>query len=157
MGGSSLFGTAGKGSQVPSRGAGESALGQIVNQIMQEAGPVRREVLSQTLEALQTGGIGARLPVAQRGVEASRAATSSALEQLRAGAAVSGGRGSSAERVLEAQTLLSGEQATAAIPQDIAMQFIGVAPSLTTGLTGQAIQGAGAQGGLFNQRQGFGV
>lgn len=153
--GDPISNAAGKGGSPrgQSESQGESNLSAMAWSLMNEAAPLRQAVLGQTLEALNTGGIGARLPIAQKGVEASRAATANALKQTGESLGSAGLRGSSFEQTLRANTLLQGELATAAIPQDIAMQFIGVAPSMTLGLGGQAIQGAGTAGGLYNQRQ----
>ena len=144
----------GKGGKV-NKSSAENGLLDIASNLMQEVSPLRKEVLGQTLESLQTGGIGAQLPIAQRGIEASRAATASALSQLDENAARQGMGRSSAYLNTRANTLLSGEQATQAIPQQIAEQFIGLAPGLASGFTGQGLQGFTSSAGLANQRSGI--
>ncbi len=144
----------GKGGEVKKSSAEEGLLSVATNLINQSE-PLRKEVLGQTQEALTTGGIGARLPIVQKGIEASRAATSSALSQLDADSARSSLGRSGFRDQLRANTLLSGELATQAIPQDVAAQMIQVAPTLTMGFTGQGLQGYGSATGAANQRMGI--
>ena len=144
----------GKGGSV-GRSASEGNLMDLATNITKEAQPLRQEVLGQTLEAMQTGGVGARLPIVQKGIEASRAGTSSAIQQLDESLARGGLGRSSVGDALRASTLLQGELATQAIPQAVATQMIGIAPTLTTGLTGQAMQGWGSATGAANQRAGI--
>ena len=141
----------GKGGKV-NKSSAENGLLDIASQLMAEVSPLRKEVLGQTMEALTTGGIGARLPIVQKGIEASRSATSSALSQLDESLARSGGGRSSAADALRANTLLQGELNTQAIPQQAAEQFIAIAPSLASGFTGQGLQGFSTSAGLANQR-----
>ncbi len=144
----------GKGGKV-NKSSAENGLLDISSALMAEISPLRKEVIGQTLESLQTGGIGARLPIVQKGIEASRAATSSALSQLDEGMARQGLGQSGYANALRAQTLLSGELETQAIPQRAAEQFIAIAPSLASGFTGQGLQGFSTSGGLANQRSGI--
>jgi len=72
----------------------DPAMSAAVSEMTATSRPVRNEVYRQVLEAMTTGGIGARLPIVQRGVEASRAATSSAMAARRTGSLA----GSSAAR-----------------------------------------------------------
>jgi hypothetical protein len=123
--------------------------------MIHEATPIRREVLNQSMEALTTGGIGARIPFAQKGVEASRAATSSALSQLDTSLAQQGMGRSSFGNQLRASTLLQGELETQAIPQRVAEQFIVAAPTMALGFGGQGLQGVSSAGGMANQRKGI--
>lgn len=149
-----MGGQTGKGGQV-NKSSAENGLLAVATNLINESGPLRSEVLRQTMESLSTGGVGARLPIVQKGIEASRAATSSALSQLDESMARSGtGRGSIAD-VLRASTLQQGELATQAIPQEVASQLIGVAPTLTLGFSGQGLQGYGAATGAANQRMGI--
>lgn len=121
-----------------------------------EAQPVTQELFKQIEEALKTGGVGAQLPIAQKGVEASRAATSKALQETQEmGSAMGGGRGSSALTRTLGDIALQGETQTAAIPQQIAESFISVAPTLSTGTSNAALGFGSSAGGIFNQAQGI--
>jgi len=152
----------GKGGKVGGAG-GSAALDNLANTMAEqskvlfgEAQPVTKELFNQIYEALTTGGIGAQLPIAQKGVEASRAATSKALQMTgEMGSAMSGGRGSSALMRTFGDIALQGELATAAIPTQIAQQFIAAAPTLTTGVTNTAMGYGQAAGGMYNQAQGI--
>ncbi|HXU80084.1 MAG TPA: hypothetical protein VN914_01720 [Polyangia bacterium] len=144
----------GKGGSVKKSSAEEGLL-SVASQLINESAPLRKEVLGQTLESMQTGGIGAQLPIVQKGIEASRAATASTLSGLDESLARSGLGRSSAAIANRANTTLTGELATQAIPQDVASQFIAIAPSLTMGFTGQGMQGLTGATGAANQRMGI--
>lgn len=144
----------GKGGKV-NRSSAETGLLDIASSLINDSAPLRKEVIGQTTEAMQTGGIGARLPIVQKGIEASRSATSSALAGLGEEAARGGYSRNSFNQALQAQTQLQGNLATEAIPQQAAEQFIAIAPTLTTGLSGQALQGFTSTAGLANQRSGI--
>jgi len=157
-----MGGSAGKGGRVGGAG-GSPGLENLANTmatqsatLFSQAQPVTKELFNQIYEALTTGGIGAQLPVAQKGVEASRAATSKALQETgQMGAMLSGGRGSSALMRTMGDIALQGELATAAIPTQIAQQFIGVAPTMATGTSNTAMGFGQAAGGIWNQQQGI--
>jgi hypothetical protein len=114
--------------------------------------PIRDEVFGQVLEALKTGGIGARLPIIQKSVEASRAATSQALTDTKAAASGTGLEKSPFLARILAETRLGGEQQTNAIPQAVAKEFIDIAPALATGSSAQILTGLLGAGSLGNQR-----
>lgn len=114
--------------------------------------PIRDEVFGQVLEALKTGGIGARLPIVQRAVEGSRAATSQALNATTAAASGTGLEKSPFLARILAETRLGGEQATAGIPTAVAKEFIDIAPALATGSAAQILTGLTGAGALGNQR-----
>lgn len=88
------------------------------------------DLIAQIGDAIKTGGVGAQIPIINRAVEDSRAGTANALKQLddRFGASRTGGT-PYAERT-RADTLLSGEHATAGIPTDIAKKFIEMGGSI---------------------------
>lgn len=149
--GQSQVGKAGK----IKKSSAEQGLLDASSNLLNAAYPVTKEVMGQTLEALQTGGIGARLPIAQKAVEGSRAATSSAMSQLDASLATQGMGRSSFGNQLRASTLLQGELATQAIPTDIAQQFIAAAPTMALGFGGQGLQGISGATAAANTRKGI--
>jgi hypothetical protein len=114
--------------------------------------PIRDEVYGQVLEALRTGGIGARLPIIQRSVEGSRAATSQALRDTTASASGTGLEQSPFLARVLAETRLAGNRSTNAIPTNIAKEFIDIAPALATGSSAQILTGLLGAGQLGNQR-----
>ncbi len=132
---------------------GSLSLESFANQYMNETAPVRSQVFNQISEALATGGIGARIPIIQRAVSDSRAATSAAMQGVNESLARTGLSSSSFGQRIRAETSLAGEQATARIPTDIAKEFISVAPSLATGSAAQVMSGFGNAGQLEIQAQ----
>ena len=124
--------------------------------ILQQSAPARKELLGQTLEALKTGGVGARIPIIQRAVEASKQATGNALRQTSGDLASRGITGPYASSILAA-TREGGAQATSQIPTNIAGEMIGRAPGIVGGFTGQALGGLSTAGSLDLNRQEFNV
>lgn len=96
--------------------------------------PVESELMSQILEALKTGGVGAQLPIVQQAVEGSRQATSRALQQSQESLFRSGLQGSPFGESILARTRITGEQQARRIPTQIAQSFIEMAPGLVQGL-----------------------
>ena len=66
--------TKGAGSQ----GASQEAIRQ-GKELYTQSTPVRQELLGQTLEALMTGGVGAKIPLIQRAVEQQKAGLAQGL------------------------------------------------------------------------------
>jgi hypothetical protein len=92
------------------------------------------------------------LPIVQRAVEGSRAATSQALTDTTASASGTGLEKSPFLARILAETRLAGEQQTAGIPTGVAKEFIDIAPSLATGTGAQILTGLLGAGSLGNQR-----
>ena len=57
-------------------------LDALIQEFATTSRPARQELFGQVTEALQTGGIGARIPIISKAVESSKAATSQALTQI---------------------------------------------------------------------------
>lgn len=83
----------------------------------------RREILGQLTEALRTGGVGAKIPVIQRSVEASNQANSQALAQTAQQLAQRNIGGTAGARILAGQRL-AGAQQTSQIGPQMAQQAI---------------------------------
>lgn len=101
----------------------------------------------QIFEALSTGGVGARLPVAQRGVEATNTATDQAVTGARENFARSGMNPNdpfAAEALANLE--LAGATQAANIPVDLARELMSAALQISSGV---APVSAGAQ----SQRQ----
>lgn len=115
--------------------AGEKLAG-VAQRIIRETNPVRREILGQQLEALQTGGVNAQIPVIQRAVDASNRAASQAMEATRAEIARAPGIAGTpfATRTL-GDVALEGRARSAAIPTAIATGIIGNAPAFVEAST----------------------
>ena len=126
----------------------DPAMSAAVSEMTATSRPVRNEVYRQVLEAMTTGGIGARLPIVQRGVEASRAATSSAMRQIDAGMAGTGLARSPYAQNLRNQALLQGELAANAIPTNVAKEYIDIAPALASGSSAQILTGLAQAAGI---------
>ena len=144
----------GKGGSVKKSSAEEGLL-SIATNLINQSEPLRTEVMGQTLESLRTGGVGAGLPIVQRSIEGSRAATSAALGQIGESMDRQGLGGSSYKNSLMADTALRGAQTTEAIPQQWAEKFIEGAPSMMLGVTGQGLGGYSSATGAANQRSGI--
>lgn len=95
--------------------------------------PFLQELYKQGLQMLQTGGVGAQLPIVNNAIEQSKQATSAATTQAKADMARSKTGNSTQGQSLLAGLNLSGNQATANIPTNFMIQFL------------QSILGVGAQ------------
>ena len=124
--------------------------------ILQQSAPARKELLGQTLEALKTGGVGARIPIIQRAVEASKQATGNAMRETSGQLASRGITGPYASSILSA-TREAGGQAASQIPTNIAGEMVGAAPGVIGGFTSQALGGLSSAGSMDLQRQEFNV
>lgn len=89
--------------------------------------PIRRVLSQQTLEALRTGGVGARLPIAQRAVENTRIATGQSLRSAEGGLSRAGLAGTPFAQRMLAQLSQQGRFAQSQIPTAFAQQLIGSA------------------------------
>lgn len=119
----------------------DPAISEFTNEIRGQSRPVREETFRQVFEALRTGGIGARLPIAQRAVESSRSASSASLRELDEGFAQAGGRNNEFYQRIRALTSLAGRQETEGIPTAIAREWADIAPSLAMGSAQTVMQG----------------
>lgn len=133
------------GGKSPSTSASKAGEG-FAKELQEQSRPLRQELFTQLLEGLQTGGVGAQIPIIQRSVEQSRVAGSNSLRQLDEQLALSGLAGTPFGERSRAETVRLNEQNTASIPTNIVQQFIGQAPSLVTGTGQTATQGFAAAG-----------
>ena len=128
-------------------------LGQYARLLFNETARLRNELTAQGLEALQTGGISARLPIIARALEASKSAASQSRQQTIDSLARSNLAGTPFGQAILAQQEIQGNQHTADIPTQYASNVIGLIPQYITALTGQGITGLGgaasAQTGLY--------
>ena len=105
--------------------------------------PLGETLIPQIIEALQTGGVGARIPIAQRAVEQTRAATSRALTDTEASLSRAGQARTPFGERTKAAVRTAGESTIAGIPIEIAQALIAMAPQLLTGSGTIAIGGPG--------------
>ena len=147
--------TPGSGAGKPETPEQITKLGQIAETILKQAGPLRKELLGQTLEALKTGGVGARIPVIQRAVESSKQATSNALRGTTESLGATGLASSPYGQSILANIRTQGGQATSQIPTQIAENFIGAAPGIVASMQGQGLQGLQASGSIELQNRQF--
>jgi hypothetical protein len=101
-----------------------------------ESDPSRRNYFRQLNEALKTGGVGARIPIIQRAIEAQSAANqqTNTLNREKVARAGLGGSAFDVNAQLAAHTIQSRQ--LAGIGPSMAQAMIGEAPSLITGATG---------------------
>ena len=121
-------------------------LAKIAKTFFKETKGLRKETTSQFMEALTTGGVGARMPIIAKAQESSRTATSNALAQLDTQLAQGGLAGTPFGENIRASTLQKGEQATAAIPTNIISQILQQIPGFVTGANQTVVSGLGAAG-----------
>lgn len=142
------------GGKTPSTHAANQ-LAQLSSKSFFESDPSRRSFFKQLNEALQTGGVGARIPIIQRAVEGQNAVNAANLVNTQ-GLLARGGLGGTPYGVnqLAGQTA-AGAQASADIPTRIAMEMIAGAPSAVT--AGSGIPGLAAAASLQQQAQAQGA
>lgn len=134
--------------------AGEQALKQQRFFFGQQK-PIAQQLASQTLEALTTGGVGARIPIVQRGVEAAKRAGSEAVRQTEE--TIGAGRlgGTPFGQSILAQTRQRAGEVSSLVPVELAQQFIAGAPALAGQLggfgAGLANTGLSGLASLFGQ------
>lgn len=127
-------------------GGGQSAEQKATTRFFLEnvSKPLADLLVPQIGEALSTGGVGARIPVAQKSVEASRSATSKSLIDIATNLERAGILRTPTGQAVLGQAALSGEQRTRAIPTDIAAALANLAPDLLSNAGRIAIGGPGA-------------
>jgi hypothetical protein len=129
-------------------------LNEIAKQFFDETSPLRTELNTQFLEALNTGGSGARMPIIAKSQERSRQATSNALQALDTNLAQSGTAGTPFGDRLRTETTQKGEQATAQVPTNIVMQMLQAIPGYVTGANQTTVTGLGQAAGAEASSQG---
>lgn len=113
-------------------------LGRLATKLLRESSPVRQELLGQQLEALRTGGVGARIPIIQNAVAASKQATGDAVQNTQSQLATQSLGGTVFGNRLLQEAKMSGDQATARIPTDYASTIIKGIPSFISQITNLA-------------------
>lgn len=146
-------GGGGKGGETPSS---SKALERIATQMNKEVTPLRRDYIQQLEQILRGGTSQAQLPIIQSAMESSRKATSDALRQSESSLASSGLAGTPFGEGILAQTRMSGEAGTAAIPSSLAQQLLNIIPNFSLGTGGTVVSGLqgasqGAIGAQANQ------
>lgn len=124
-----MGGGGGKDTNQPS---GSAALERFLGEYTEQTRSGRSTLFAQITEALKTGGVGARLPIVGKAVEASKAATSSAMRGTEETLARTGlTRTPWGQNVLAGQRL-EGELAVSRIPTDMTQAFLaGTLPAFT--------------------------
>lgn len=124
--------------------AGLDALSMIQANSARLSGPGRKELFDQVTEALRTGGApGARIPLIQQAVAASKQATEQEVGATREELTRRGVGGSIGASQL-AQVRQTGEQRTAAIGPQIAEQLISGAPNTLNMIPGGSLASGSA-------------
>jgi hypothetical protein len=100
--------------------------------------------LGQIMQGLQTGGVGASIPIIQQAVSQSKAATSQAMGAENSMFSQEGAANNPAVKGIEAATGMQGAQSTAMIPSNYVMQLMSMFPSLFG-------SGIGSSTNLMNQ------
>lgn len=128
-------------------------LGSYARLLFNETAGLRQEFTDQGLEALQTGGINAKIPIIARALEASRGAMSRSRQTTHDSLARSNLAGTPFGQSILAQQEITGNQQIADIPTQYASNFVSLLPQYISTLTGQGVTGLGgaasAQTGLY--------
>lgn len=134
---------------------GVNKLEAITKRLFQESQGVRKESLSQVEEALKTGGVGARIPIIQRAVEAANASSSQAQTGTEESLARVGLTGTPyGQRILAGQKQ-QGAFAASQIPTDYVQQLIQQAPAIGLNYAQAGIGAANAGARLRIEQEEF--
>ncbi len=132
---------------------GSEALDKFVSEFAEVSKPARETFFGQLQEALTTGGIGARIPIIQKSVEASKSATSAALRGTEESLAKAGIAGDPFGQRVLAQTRLAGETQTSQIPTNIIREMLAGAQSAVLGSAQTITGGFGQLAAVGAQRE----
>ena len=116
----------------------------LAQQLFGETYELRTTLADQMLEALQTGGIGAQIPLINRAMEASNRATGGALADIDTQLAQSGLAGTPFGEAIKAQTASEGKFESSQIPGQMMMSLMSAIPQYLQGLYGAGLQGVGS-------------
>jgi hypothetical protein len=116
--------------------ASKSGLSAEGKQLLGETEELRKTFWGQLLELLQTGGIGAQIPIIGQAEEQSRKATSKALSDLTNSLATSGLAGTPYGERAEAEARVQGESSVMQNIMNVVMQMFNAISGATTGLAG---------------------
>src|SRR5271170_5012206 len=123
-------------------------------QMFRESNPTMKTLLGQTNEALQTGGIGAQIPMIQSAVTNAQSSLSGSMQSAKdAFAKIPGLSGSPVAQGQLSNMSMQGNEAISQIPTNMAMQFIGMGTQAAGGMMGQSTgaMGQAMQGQMYNQ------
>jgi hypothetical protein len=143
------------GGTVQGQGAGkigqDPQLRGLFNNILRDTGPARHALFTQLTEALTTGGVGARIPIIMRAVEAASAAAGQSAQLNREKTAKAGLGGTAFDVNSQLTQDTASKSAIANIGPSVAEGMIAQAPNTINQATGQAL----TIGQLNQQRQMF--
>jgi hypothetical protein len=105
-----------------------TALMPYISMFEGETKPVRQTALSQALEGLQTGGVGARIPMIQNAVAQSQGALGATLQNMRSAGAGAG---------LSNSPFLTGEMGSTAMAGR--QQVAGIGPGMVSSTVGSGM------------------
>ena len=129
-------------------------LSKIAKTFFKETTPLRKDLTNQFLEALVTGGAGARLPIVNKAVESSRRATSNTLRGLDEQLAQSGLAGTPFGVQARTQTEQEGRFATSQIEPNMVLQMLSQIPGFVMGSNQVTVSGLGQAAGAQAQQAG---
>jgi hypothetical protein len=120
-------------------GSGYGSMAGIMQALAGAAVPGQKLLAKQTLEALQTGGVGARIPIIQRAVEAASAAGGQVSERARQLTARAGLAGSPFDVASQLTNERAVSSAIAGIPAAAGGTMVASAGPTLSGITSQAL------------------
>lgn len=126
-------------------------LGNIMRAILRQAAPSRKLMLSQLTEALATGGVGARIPIIQRAIEAQYQAAGRENQTLKENIARSGQSGTVFANQAQAQQNVAASSRLADVGPSIARAMVEGAPQTIASQQNPAIEGLGQASNIRSQ------
>lgn len=105
----------------------------ISQDLFKTAKPLTTGLFNQMLEALQTGGINARIPIIQRAVDTQKSKTSAALSTIDESLGQSGLAGTPYGQRVRSEAVTEGASKEADIPTNSVLDFLKGAIGLSTG------------------------
>jgi len=120
-----------------------TALMQAMQSLLGETKEIRGEYTKQLMEALTTGGVGARIPIISKAMEASKRATSQSVRGAEENITRSGFAGTPFGEAILANISREGAYTTSQIGPQYAQQLISGIPGYVGGTLQAATQGMG--------------
>ena len=145
------------GGKAPDAGPGETALADIATQLFAETSPLRNDLISQFSELLNTGGVGAQVPIISQALESVKRASATNLEDLDEELARTGLAGTPFGAGIRSEAQTSASIKASQIPTDFARQFLQLIPSFVLGQGQQVVSGLSGVASAEVGREGVGA
>lgn len=122
--------------------------------LFKEGDQTRKLLFGDINEALKTGGIGSNIPIIQQAVTQMNTGTARSMEAARAGMGRLGIGDDPTSQGILSQLLMGGNQRSAEVGPELAMQFIGMGPGMSGSTAATGISGLGTAAGINRSTSG---